>query len=79
MRVLKSSCKVMEGIQGNIIDETKNTIVVEDKDERVITLPKKACVFEFEIREGHWVKIQGNSVCYAPEDRLKKIFKKLVI
>lgn len=77
VRVLKSSCRTMERTCGKIIDETKNTVVIEGSGGAILTLPKKSCVFELEVKKGHWIRIRGDSACYSPEDRLKKIFRKL--
>ena len=63
--------------EGTIIDETKNTIIIEqfDKDEKVI--PKKGFTFVFEIPNGEKIEIDGNILSIRPEDRIKKRFKKI--
>ena len=74
-RIRKSTCRGMEEIRGKIVDETKNTLLLEDENGNMRTIPKKTCVFELELWD-EWVKIDGSSVCYAPEERLKKLFRK---
>ena len=76
-RIRKSSCRAMEGITGKVVNETKNTIVLEDRGGIEKRIPKGSSVFEIEIGPGNWVKIEGRAVCYAPEDRPKKLMKKI--
>ncbi len=73
-RVSKSSCRAMEGLSGTIIDETRNTVALEGPGGQVKRVPKKSCTFEIEIGPG-WVSVDGSSVCYAPEDRPKKLMR----
>ena len=64
----ESSDNSKKNIKGKVIDETKNTIVIlVGKEEKV--LPKKECVFEFNI--GEKVSIDGNEIIKRPEDRIK--------
>ncbi|MFH0818022.1 MAG: ribonuclease P protein subunit [Candidatus Micrarchaeota archaeon] len=76
-RIRKSTCKAMEGISGKIVDETKNTLLLEDAKGREKRIPKKSIVFEIEIAHEQWVEIDGSLVRYAPEDRPKKLLKRL--
>lgn len=63
--VIESSDKKKIGIKGKVIDETKNTIILYDGK----ILPKKECVFEFDI--GEKVKVVGKNISKRPADRLK--------
>lgn len=76
-RISKCSCREMEGIRGRIIDETRNTLVLEDGQGNVKRIPKKTCAFELEFAPGNWTGIDGKDVCYAPEERLKKLAKRI--
>ena len=76
-RIRKSSCRAMENIAGKVVDETKNTLVLEDANGAEKRIPKKSSVFEIEIGPGDWVEIDGSEVCFAPEDRPKKLMKKI--
>jgi len=57
-------------ISGIIIDETKNTflIEIEDKQKRIA---KNTAIFEFEYK-GKKINIKGSRLIYRPEDRTKK-------
>jgi len=55
---------------GIIIDETKNTFVIEiNKQPKRIA--KKNAIFEFEY-EGKKFSLKGSRLTYRPEDRIKK-------
>jgi ribonuclease P protein subunit POP4 len=67
-------CKVIDamnpyliGIEGTIVDETKNMIIIKNKKEWKI--PKKDVILEFTI--GKKVIIKGSSLVGRPEDRVK--------
>ena len=64
-----SSGKGFQGLEGKIMDETKNTFVLETVKGRK-TVPKKECVFFFPARG---VRAEGELLVSRPEDRTKKI------
>jgi len=67
--VVKSSSKGFQGLEGKIVDETRNTFVLETRRGRK-TVPKKECVFLF---PASGVKADGSLLVSRPEDRTKKI------
>lgn len=70
VRVAKSRDPGREGLEGRVVDETRNTIVVETpKGEK--TLPKAECTFAFHY-EGKWTRVDGRLLVARPEDRIKK-------
>ena len=69
--VKESSDPKKTGLKGKVMNETQNTIVISTKiGEKV--LPKKECVFEFNL-EGEKILIKGKEVVKRPEDRLKDL------
>lgn len=64
------------GISGKIIDETKNTFLIQHEGEtkRVV---KDVTVFHFTFSDGTIVEIDGKLLVGKPEDRLKKTIKRL--
>ncbi|MEE1129519.1 MAG: ribonuclease P protein subunit [Methanobrevibacter sp.] len=62
---------------GTIIDETKNTIKIEDGNNSEKIIPKKGSIFVFELPNGEKVEINGTILSIRPEDRIKKRFKKI--
>ncbi len=77
--VKKSSDKSREGIIGKIVDETKNTFIVEGKHEspkgevkiKKFIMPKKECEFEFNLN-GEKVIVKGIEIMRRPEERAKE-------
>ena len=64
-------------LKGTIIDETKNTIKIEDENNHEKIIPKNGSIFVFELSNGEKVEINGNILSIRPEDRIKKRFKKI--
>jgi len=62
--------KTLENTSGVIIDETKNTFLIETKN-GVKRIAKDIAKFEFEY-EGRKILISGSRLKYRPEDRIKK-------
>ena len=72
VEVIESSDKSQVGIKGRVVDETKNTLVIEDRKEK--TVPKKNAKFRVRI-DDETIEIKGNKIAYAPENRIKKARK----
>jgi ribonuclease P protein subunit POP4 len=60
-----------KGKTGKIIDETKNTFIIEIKNQKR-KISKKIATFEFEI-QGEKITIDGSKIAFRPENRIKKI------
>ena len=69
-KVSGSPCKGLIGLEGKVVDETKDNFVIRTaKGDKLV--PKKGTVFEF---EGHpEAPIKGDWICFRPEDRTKKV------
>ena len=66
-------CKDPEwiGKSGLIVDETKNTFLIEIENEKKM-IAKKTATFEFDYG-GKKITLDGSKIVYRPEDRIKKI------
>jgi len=71
VRVVESSNKDLVGIEGKIVDETRNMFAIETK-EGVKKVQKKIAKFLF-LKEG--IIVDGSIINYRPEDRLSCKFK----
>jgi ribonuclease P protein subunit POP4 len=60
----------MVGMEGTVVDETRETLVIERGARR--TLPKRGNVFEFTLEDGTTVVLEGDAIAYRPEDRIKR-------
>ena len=59
------------GKSGQIINETKNTFLI-DIDNREKTIAKNIAIFEFEI-DGEKISLDGSKIMFRPENRIKKV------
>lgn len=70
VRVEESTDPTKEWVAGEVVDETRNTLVIETRGgDR--TVPKAECKFAFRY-EGEWVGVDGELLVGRPEDRIKK-------
>ncbi|ASJ17559.1 ribonuclease P [Thermococcus chitonophagus] len=74
VRVVGSTHPGFVGIEGYVVDETRNTLVIVG--EKVWRVPKDICIFEFETEDGTKIKIPGERLVGRPEMRLKKRWRK---
>ena len=76
VEVIDSNHEGLVGLQGRIIDETRNTIKIDTgSNEKII--PKASVTFLFTLPEGEKVSIDGKVILARPEDRIKRKFKKI--
>lgn len=78
LNVLVYRCKLksLEGVYGKVIDETKNTLIIEADDKRVI-VPKALSEFLFFYND-YVIFVDGKLISKRPWDRIKiKIIKKV--
>ena len=59
--------------RGLVVDETKNTIVLESNGAQK-AFPKHECVFEFALGEEVAI-VQGKDIMYSPENRVKALWR----
>ncbi len=76
VEVVKSSHKGFTGIKGEVVDETKNTLKVEDLMGCEKIVPKNVATFRFTLPSSEVVEINGKIIVARPEDRIKKKYKK---
>lgn len=59
----------MIGLQGRVIDETRNTLVIESEGEEKV-IPKSHSTFLFTLLNGEQVEVEGKLFILRPEDRI---------
>nr|1V76_A Chain A, RNase P protein Ph1771p [Pyrococcus horikoshii]1V76_B Chain B, RNase P protein Ph1771p [Pyrococcus horikoshii] len=74
VRIVGSTHPAFVGIEGYVIDETRNMLVIAG--DRIWKVPKDVSIFEFEADDGTKIKIPGERLVGRPEMRLKKRWKK---
>jgi ribonuclease P protein subunit POP4 len=71
VEVLESTCGQYLKIRGKVVDESRNTLTIE-QDGAEKTVPKDCCKFRFE--EGSRTHVvSGKDIKFRPEDRIKKV------
>jgi ribonuclease P protein subunit POP4 len=70
--VINSSSPERIGIKGMVVDETKNSFVIEKNDGKEVRIPKKGSLFLFK-KGNESFEVEGSKILYRPEERLKKI------
>lgn len=73
VRVMKSLDKRQVGIQGTVIDETKNTLVIEANKE-IRRIIKKISVFKFYAGKKTFI-VDGEEINFRPHERIEKGLK----
>ena len=75
-KVVRSSHPGYVGIEGKVLDETRNTILILHKNKKK-TVIKNTAVFNFTTPDGTIVEINGKTIVGRPENRIKKKVKRL--
>lgn len=84
VKISNSTNPTQTGIQGRVIDETKNMLFIENFASRILKIPKAGSEFVFRVpaelskkgcRSDIFIKIQGNLLLSQPENRIKNIKK----
>ncbi|CAD5243588.1 Ribonuclease P protein component 1 (fragment) [Thermococcus camini] len=72
-KIIRASHPELVGIEGYVLDETRNTLTIGG--ERVWVIPKDVAELEFEVG-GKKIRINGKELIGRPEMRLKKRWRK---
>jgi ribonuclease P protein subunit POP4 len=75
-KISKSTNGDCIGLSGKVIDETRNTFSIFQCG-RTKTAIKNDNVFQFRLHDGTVVEIDGRILVGRPEDRIKKVIRRL--
>jgi len=75
-KVVKSSQPGYVGMEGKVLDETRNTLTILHKNKKKIVI-KNTVIFNFTMPDGTIVEIDGKTIVGRPENRIKKRVKRL--
>lgn len=70
-RVVESKNPYYEGIEGRVVDETRNTFTILHEGEKKIIV-KDVAVFHFTLPDGTVVEVDGRALVGRPEERVKR-------
>ncbi|MEM3364108.1 MAG: ribonuclease P protein component 1 [Candidatus Micrarchaeia archaeon] len=77
VKVSSSRSRPYVGIEGTVLDETLNTLVIECAGGQAKRIPKKGCIFEFTLPSGEKASVKGDLLLNLPENRLKRGIHKI--
>jgi ribonuclease P protein subunit POP4 len=72
-RVVRCSDRKRKGLEGTIVDETKNTLLMETGG-NAKRVAKASSVFRFYTRGGSFV-VEGREINFRPHERIEKAMK----
>ena len=75
VKIVSGANKTCIGIDGRVVDETRNMLFIEKKNGKVVKVVKKDYIFLFTLPSGKHVKVNGELIVGRPEDRIKKRLK----
>jgi len=77
VEIINSSQRDLIGLKGRIVDETKNTIVIEvnGKEKKI---QKNSCTFRFYLEDGT-ADVDGSRITFRHFERPKKVKKDAII
>lgn len=76
VRVIDSTDPSMKNLEGIIIYETKNMLIISElSSQKIIKVPKSIGTFHITLKNGIKFRVKGTRLISRPEDRLKKIKK----
>ena len=70
VKIKECADPTLVNVSGTVIDETKNTFLIETEDKQK-RIAKNTATFEFEYK-GKKITVKGSRLIYRPEDRIKK-------
>jgi len=70
VRVMRSQNRQLVGLKGRIVDETRNTLILKDRD-RQFAISKNIVSLRLSLPRGETVDLDGNMIVARPEDRIK--------
>jgi ribonuclease P protein subunit POP4 len=71
VRVTDSTCKSQTHIGGEVVDETRNMLQINN-GEKKRWLPKDTSTFQFKLHDKSIIEVKGSRLVGRPEDRVKK-------
>ncbi len=70
VRVTCAKNPTIKGVQGRVINETRNMLTLLDGGNRLM-IPKNIATFRFKLPSGVLVDVDGDRLVASPENRLK--------
>ena len=75
VQVESNSMPGIVGLEGRIVDETRNTFLLET-ERKVLRIPKKNASLTFTLPDGQKARVSGSVLISQPENRINKRMQK---
>lgn len=75
VQVESNSMPGIVGLEGRIVDETRNTFILETV-RKVLRIPKKNASLTFTLPDGQKARVSGSVLISQPENRINKRMQK---
>jgi ribonuclease P protein subunit POP4 len=72
-RIVLSSDKNLKNVEGIVVEETKNSLVIRASDGRLLRVLKRNSIFLFQLPNGEWVWVRGEEITGSPAERIKRL------
>jgi ribonuclease P protein subunit POP4 len=72
VKVVRSTDRNLLGIEGFIVNESRNMIILATKDSTLKRISKRSVVLELSVPEMGKIQIAGAEIVGRPENRIKK-------
>lgn len=72
VKVESATDPTLVGLEGEVLDETMKTLTVRTEAGRTVVVAKNAVTLTFRIN-GQAVEVDGRTLLFRPEDRIKKV------
>jgi ribonuclease P protein subunit POP4 len=73
VRVVRSEDGSLEGVSGTVSDESRNMLEIRQNGSgRRVRVAKEICTFRFGLPGGGTADLEGKSIRFRPEDRVKR-------
>jgi ribonuclease P protein subunit POP4 len=73
VKVVRSADRSAEGLSGTVSDESRNMLEIRrDGSGRRVRLAKQSCTFRFAIPGDGTADLDGKTIRFRPEDRIKR-------
>ena len=70
--ITRSSNPLHEGINGVVVDETKNTLIIAGGSKKR-RIPKECATYVFTMPDGTFIEVEGRRLLGRPVDRIGKM------
>lgn len=73
IKVDESRNTTLRGLEGLVVDETRNMMIIENDQGADKKIQKAGTTFIFTLDDGTRVRVKGDRLVARPEDRIKKV------